>query len=283
MGKRWLARLILRGWRVRLATHSHPFNRLMGQAVLLQLGKITDVRFRQDLEEFYSLLDRQKFQADIDYEAKAARLRIPGGYKADILGLTCDRSGALRPSRWDLWARRFGLLHHLGIRSDILILRQGEQVPPHGHYGVVSGFYVLEGEVAIRHFDRMKEAEAGVLVRKVLDLTLTPGGSTTNSEYHHNIHWVYGLAPESLLFRVSVTGSPTPTFGGAGRQGSRVYVDPTGQPDASGLVFAPYVSAEIAHAIPFPPSRGSTFGKQPPWEVSLGLTGSPLIEQHDGP
>jgi hypothetical protein len=227
------------------------FNRVLGQAVRLQLGRTSDEQFRQELEQFYATLDREALARSINFEAKAERLNRPGGYKAAIMGLRGDASGAASKKPWHLWARRFGLLEHIGIRSDMLILRRGEQVPPHGHYRVVSGFYVLTGEVAIRHYDRVREVGDSVMVRKALDTVMGPGGFTTNSEHHHNIHWLYGLAPVSYLFRLTVLGTPTETFGGPGRLDDRVYVDPTGSPDADGLITARYISHQQAQQVRF--------------------------------
>jgi hypothetical protein len=235
----------------RLLRDANPFNRLLGRAALLQFGKVSEDEFREDLDRFYAQMDAVACARDIDLAGKAARLNRPGGYKTDILGIAGDPSGSPSPGRFDLWARRFRLLRHLGIRSDVLIVRAGEQIPPHGHSRVVSGFYVMEGEVAIRHYDRVEEFPKHVLLRKVIDTQLGPGGFTTNSEYHHNIHWLLGITPVSYLFRFTVTDVPVKPFGGAARSDSRVYVDPTVPPEPSGLIRAPLISDQDAKKVAF--------------------------------
>ena len=241
--KKTLSRFILRSYLRRLSTDPHAFNRLMADAVRLQLGRMPDDEFRQCLERFYQSLDPESIKTDIDFASKAARLDRPGGYKTDIMSVGGKSSA--RPGRFDLWGRRFGLLRHLGIRSDVLILRAGERIPPHGHRRVVSGFYVLEGRVAIRHYNRVGQAPDGLLVRKALDTVLGPAGFTTNSEGHHDIHWLQGIADKSFLFRVTVVDTPSPVRD-AGPSDSRLYIDPTGEPDASGIIAAPYVSESDA-------------------------------------
>jgi hypothetical protein len=249
--KKQLARLALRWNLSRFLSDPNRFNRLLGEAVRLQLGRLTDEEFRQELDRFYLALDRPALMQDLDFAQKKERLDRPGGYKVPIVDLRSDPPGSGGTKGWRIWGRRFGLLNHLGIRCDVLVLRQGEQIPPHGHYRIVSGFYVLDGEVAIRHFDRVEEVGKEVMLRPTLDTTLGPGGFTTNSEYYHNIHWLLGLAPSSYLFRVTVAGTPTQTFGGPDRQGERVYVDPSGPPDDSGLIRAPYVTEKQAKTIAF--------------------------------
>jgi hypothetical protein len=244
--KKMVARMILRWYLPRFLGDAHPFNRLLGHAIKMQLGWTSDEAFRTQLAGFYQQLDPQKIKHDIDFEDKVSQLDRPGGYKVSILNFRDYQHSSRYLRRFDMWARRFGLLARLGIRADVLILRSGEQVPPHGHYHVVSGFYVLEGKVAIRHYDRIREQNGKLLVRKVLDTELDPGGYTTNSETYHNIHWVQGLADRTYLFRVTATGTPTTAFGGVDRADSRVYVDPTGEPDAFEIITASYISEEAA-------------------------------------
>ena len=251
MVKKRAASLLIRTQLRRLLHDPHPFNRLWGRAALLQFGKISDEDFRRDLDVFYSQLDADSCKQEIDLAGKVDRLNRSGGYKTDVLGLRSDSSGDARRPWWDVWGRRFGLLRHLGVRSDVLAVRASGQVPPHGHSQVVSGFFVLAGEVGIRHYDRVQEFPEHVLLRKVIDTAIGPGGYTTNSEYHHNIHWLIGLAPVSYLFRFTVTDVPVRRFNSSAHSHTRDYVDPTVAPDASGLIPAPYITEAAAKRVQF--------------------------------
>ena len=244
--KKLLARMILRWYLPRFLGDAHSFNRLLGRAIQMQLGRLADEAFRQHLEEFYQQLDPGSIKRDLHFYEKVQRLNHPGGYKVAISTFNDLPPSRGSPGRFNLWQRRFALLGRMGIRADVLILRAGEQIPPHGHYRVVSGFYVLDGHVAIRHYDRVREQGGKLLVRKVLDTELGPGGFTTNSETYHNIHWLQGLAGRSYLFRVTATGTPAAAFGGAARTDSRVYVDPSDEPNEVGLIKAAYVNEEAA-------------------------------------
>lgn len=229
----------------RLLQDSNRFNQLLGHAVRLQFGQIQEEDFRQKLDHFYSELEMIDFMDEINIRFQKTILNRPGGYKTGVTSLHGENGRGL-------WHKRFRLLHHLGIRTDLMILRRNEQIPPHGHYRVVSGFCLLEGEVGIRHYDRVREVGEKLIVRKVLDAVLHPGGYTTNSEYFQNIHWVYGLADVSFLFRVTVLGTPARTFGGPGREGDRVYIDPTSEPGDDGLIVATYITELDAKRLPFP-------------------------------
>lgn len=248
-----ISRLLLRSMLRRFDASTSALDRLLGQAVRLQIGALADEDFRKALEEFYESADARQLADALRFAELHSALDQPKGYKVGVTRLAGDgRAGELR---WRLspWHRRFGLLQHLAIRCDVLILREGEQVPPHGHNRVVSGFYLLEGRVACRHYDRVREEDGGVVVRQVFDAVLESGGHTTNSEFHHNIHWLLGLAPASYLFRVTVTNTPTLAFGNSESTQERIYVDPTGPTDADGLIRARYVTSEAAKRLEMTP------------------------------
>lgn len=212
----------------------------------MQCGQLGDEEFRRDLDAYYENLTPSACKDLVGLDARLAVLDKPGGYKSAVLRLPED---PVQPSRFDFWARRLRLLQHMGIKIDVMTLKGDSEIPPHGHHGVVSGFYVIEGRVAIRHYDRVECRGNGVFVRKVVDRELGAGGYTTNSEFHQNIHWLRTLSPKAYFFRMSVTGVPGPTFGGV--VDPRVYVDPTVPPGESGLNFAPYIDAATARAIAF--------------------------------
>jgi hypothetical protein len=244
--KNILARAALRWYLPRFQSDPHPFNRLLGRAASMQFGRLSEEEFRAQLDAFYAGLDIDSTRRDLNFADKIKRLDVPGGYKVDVSRLYEGGKDPGPPGRFDIWGRRFGLLRRIGVRSDVLILRLGETIPPHGHHRVVSGFFVLDGRVAIRHYDRIKECGDTLLVRQSLDANLGPGGFTTNSEFHHNIHWLQGLDERSYLFRVTVTDTPTRTFSPGDASNSRVYIDPTGEPDALGQIRARYVSEQAA-------------------------------------
>lgn len=249
MMKRRLAKIALRLRLRRFLRDPESFHRLLGQAIQLQCGLLGEDPFRERLHAFFAALDRTAWKELAGFDALKKKLDCAGGYKTGIVRFGPEPGPLGR--RFTVWGRRFGMLGRLGVRSDVLILRQGEQIPPHGHHRVVSGFYVLDGRVAARNFDRVTETGDGVLVRKVLDTVLGPGGHTTNSEFHHNIHWLLGLAPVSYLFRITVTDVATATFGKAQDGHERVYVDPHGHADAAGLIAARYVSEAEARQVPY--------------------------------
>jgi hypothetical protein len=178
---------------------------LFADAVRMQLGRLPPELFRERLDHFFATADQNQLLDNIELEDRKRQLQVPGGYKINIHYLRGDaRPGTLK-NRFSLWSRRFGLLRLLGIRSDIIILRAGEQIPPHGHARVISGFYVAEGQIRLRHYHRDRTEGETVCLRKAIDAVCASGGYGTNSDIYQSVHWLAGLAPDpvSLTLRGS--------------------------------------------------------------------------------
>lgn len=224
------------------------YQALFADAVLMQLGLVPPEQFREQLDHLFLTANRAALSAEIEFEERKKKLAEPGSYKVGINHLRGDPRRGTLSHRLSPWARRFGLLGRIGVRSDVLILRAGEQIPPHAHERVVSGFYVIEGQVHLRHYHRDRTEGESVYLRKAIDRVCSPGGYGTNSDSFQNIHWLAGVAAESFLLRFTVTGVPF-SRGPAVPTNDRLYVDPTGEPDAAGVIVGRIVTPEQARAL----------------------------------
>jgi hypothetical protein len=225
-----------------------PFQALFADAVKMQFGALKPERFRCRLDQFFSTADRPRLLEEIGFEEKKRKLASPDAYKVNIHHLKGGKGPGTFAYRISPWARRFGLLGRIGIRSDVIILRAGEHIPPHAHERVVSGFFVAEGRVHLRHYHRDRTEGDKVYLRKAIDMTCEPGGFGTNSDEFQNVHWLEGLAPASFLLRFTVTGVPS-SREQVSIAKDRIYVDPTGAPDPSGVILGRIVTEARAHEL----------------------------------
>jgi hypothetical protein len=238
--------------RTMLSKEASSLYRLLAESISLQRGRIKAEEFRSRLDDFYAERNSNHLANEVELERKRPQLDRPNAYKVDVMSLASDQQSRRKPWPMSLiWGRRFGILRHLRVRCDVLTLNQGAQVPPHGHRGVVSGFYVLEGAVGIRHYDIVGPADDGVIVRRRLNIVAEPGGFGTNSDTHHNVHWLCGIAPRSYLFRISLTGVPSELPSEAEEGTDRLYLDPTAANDESRDAFAPFITSKEAKELAF--------------------------------
>jgi hypothetical protein len=184
------------------------FDNLMAVAIQTKRGLASQNDLKNELEKYYNQISKNDLIKKIDYAAASQRLKDnPKGYKVDIYNYDSPC-----PSLWlrlKLWKNRLKLLRHYQIRSDLLILRKGEEIPPHAHKGIVSGFYLLEGKVTVRHYDIYEYNLDHVKAKKTFDKIIGPGEFTVNSDRYNNIHWLIGEDDVSILYRFNTTSLPS--------------------------------------------------------------------------
>ncbi|QDP02452.1 hypothetical protein [Thalassotalea sp. PS06] len=198
--------VLIRGYRQYLRFSSKPFNQLLNQALLTAEGKCSQEDIRKELADFYQKFDDAALKQLINFSHN--KKVLGDNYKMDLFDITQYRIGFFN----NIQKRFIKLVRHKNIRLDIVRLNKYAQIPPYMHSGVVSGFYVLEGKVAIRHYDQVSLSRESARIKKSIDTTLTAGSFTTNSEYKDNIHWLNSLADETYLVRFNVTHIPNARF-----------------------------------------------------------------------
>ncbi len=248
MVKKTLVAILLRALRHGLKNNHDPLDALLGHALGAYFGVISQARLRDELARYYSELSIPDLLECIDYPAAKARV-VTDGYKTDLV----DHKSAGKPI-WmpqPVWDKKLALLRHARVRLDLLTLSEGASIPPHLHRGVVSGFMLLEGRAAIRHYDISRYNRDSVLARMTVDEVLEPGQYTVNSDAKDNVHWLLGVADRSILYRFNITGLPSelPEYGDLA---GRLYIDtsPISAPSEQPVKLR-FATEEEARAITF--------------------------------
>ena len=105
----------------------------------------------------------------------------------------------------------------------------GEVHPPHQHHNLISSQIVIEGQIHLREYERLRINENGQLVvRIVRDEILGAGTVFQASEWRRNVHWFSAIEGPAVVFNFNVRGYEKTTFN-AQEEGAfgRRYVDPT--------------------------------------------------------
>ena len=109
---------------------------------------------------------------------------------------------------------------------------QGRANPPHAHDNMVSMHFVLRGRFRVRHYDRVRDEPAALVLRPTIDRIIGPGEATTISGERDNVHW-HVAETDGVLLDVLCAGlaeRPTETH----------LVDPVrAEPLSDGLLRAP--------------------------------------------
>ena len=117
---------------------------------------------------------------------------------------------------------------------------------PHGHHGQTSIQTVVDGELHVREYERVKKFEPGYIgIKKSTDKILKPGESFTMTDMVRNIHWFGSEVGPVIHLNSNVKYMHGDTFYPLNsRRKTRILLDPTGDEIREGLTVAKELSSK---------------------------------------
>jgi hypothetical protein len=224
-----------------------PLDMLCRDVCRFYFNKISQENILVSLQDYYSKLDPETIKNELNLAKIKNDLAENHGYKHIINDP--KPSGLFTKLR--IRNRRLAIMQKLGMKIDVIILRENDYIPPHGHKRMVSGFFVLEGSIGVRHYKLVTKNYDSMIIKQTVDSIYSNDEFTSNSDSLDNIHWLKGIANESFLYRVSIIDKHKEY--GKNNMGAeeRIYINPTAPPDGNGLIHAPYINEEFAKNLTF--------------------------------
>jgi hypothetical protein len=190
--------------------------------------KVKDLEFQSKLEELYRRVDLAELVKFLELDRLAAGVNYPERGAASLgVDLGKVEGFAKRPA--------FG--------RQIFALKKGRSIVPHGHNNMATGFVVLRGKFAGKHYDRVEDRGDHYLLKPTIDRAFKPGESSTVSDHKDNVHWFTAETDAAFIFNIHVVGYNPENKNAIGR----VYVDPAGEKVKDGLIRARVISSAEAH------------------------------------
>src|SRR5262249_45003222 len=122
----------------------------------------------------------------------------------------------------------------------VFLLAQDRAIVPHGHRNMVSGHLVIHGRLRVRHFDRVQDEPAHMVLRPTIDRQSEPGSATAVSDGKDNVHWLVATSRTAATFDVIV-----PDLDPARPTRYMDFVDPRrGESIGGGLIRAPRLDGD---------------------------------------
>jgi hypothetical protein len=190
--------------------------------------KLKDTEFQQKMEELYKRVELPELLAllDLDRVARTAKLPDNGASSTGI----------------DL-SKVEGLPDRLYFGKQIFGMKKGRSVVPHGHRNMCTGFIILRGTFAGKHYDRVEDHAKHYLIRPTIDRAFKAGEFSTVSDHKDNVHWFKATSDGAYIFNVHVIGYDPKIEGSS----SRLYLDPEGEKLKSGLIVAKKMTSGECH------------------------------------
>lgn len=190
--------------------------------------KLKDTDFQAKLEGLYRRVDLPELLRFVQLDHLRQTVKYPERGAAS-LGIDLTKVEVL-PQR-------------LIFGKQIFAMRQGRSVVPHGHDNMCTGFIILQGKFAGKHFDRVEDHADHYLIKPTIDRSFAPGECSTISDHKDNVHWFKAESETGFIFNIHVMGYNPDNPKNSGR----VYVDPDGEKVAGGLIKARKISSAECH------------------------------------
>ena len=156
----------------------------------LKRGGISQIQWQEQLAELYNYISPEELMEFVDFDRLVKDFTLP------------DRGVNTRPVRFP---RLVGLPNTLVFGKKLFGMKKDRAIIPHGHNNMVSCHFVLQGEVHVRHYNKISEDDTSMVIEPTVDLIGKPGSFSSISDQHNNVHWIRALTPTAFTFDVIVT------------------------------------------------------------------------------
>jgi hypothetical protein len=155
----------------------------------LKQTTITPGQWQTKIDELYSHLPLEELIARIEFA------KLTQGFEYPDLGVT---------TKWVTFPKLDGLPQDLAFYGKIFGMRKDRAIIPHGHRNMVSCHYVLQGELWLRHYDKVEEDGATMVIEPTVDQIARMGSHSSISDEKNNIHWLTATTDTAFTYDVLV-------------------------------------------------------------------------------
>lgn len=159
------------------------------RSVEVQAGSISPGEWQHSIHALYATVGVENLVSLIDFEKLTRNFSYPkrGVHTKNVV-----------------LPRLQGVPNNLAFYKKIFGMKRDRAIIPHGHTNMVSCHYVLEGELRLRHYDKLEEDATHMLIRPTLDTTATAGSYSSISDEKNNIHWLVATTTRAFTFDIIV-------------------------------------------------------------------------------
>jgi hypothetical protein len=177
---------------------------------------LSQAEWRKEAESLFARLDLAALRKEIDFERPVAGFTYPeqGG-----AGATLTLPGLSAP---------------LAFGAQLMALKKGRALVPHGHDNMLTAHILLEGKVHGRTYDRVADEKKHLQIQPVADREFGPGEITTISDAKENVHWFIAASEPVYIFNTYVLDVRSRSDLARGM----VFLDPEGEALGGGVIRA---------------------------------------------
>lgn len=157
----------------------------------LKTSKISPLEWQKKIDEFYHILPLEELLLLIDYEQAVRKFEYP-----DKGVVTTD----------PVFPKVEGISEDYSFIGRIFGMKKDRAIIPHGHKNMTSCHRVLNGEVLLKQYDRVRDEGDYMFIKQTIEETGKPGSFSSISDEWNNIHWIVANTGYAHTFDVIVVG-----------------------------------------------------------------------------
>ena len=153
----------------------------------LKKQSLSPVEWQEKIEELYNQIELSDLLKFINFE------QLRKGFQYPELGV-------------DTKALKFPKLHGLPERTafikKIFGMKKDRAIIPHGHSNMASAHLILEGEVHLRHYNKISIEDQQMIIQPTIDKMAGAGENSSISDDKDNVHWMVANTDTAFTFDV---------------------------------------------------------------------------------
>ena len=153
----------------------------------LRKEHLTPTEWQAKIEVLYQQVELDDILAFIDFN------NLKKGFSYPDLGVNTRKVNFPELS---------GLPARTAFVKKIFGMKKGRAIIPHGHSNMASAHLVLQGEMHLRHYEKIRQEEKHLIIEPTIDRIAKKGDHSSISDEKDNIHWFIANTETAFTFDV---------------------------------------------------------------------------------
>jgi len=153
----------------------------------LQTDSISTIQWQQKIEELYAEIELDEILKFIDFN------NLIKGFEYPDLGVSA------KPVKFP---KLNGLPERTVFVKKIFGMKKGRAIIPHGHSNMSSAHLILNGEIHLRHYEKIQQDGQNLIIKPSIDRIAKVGESSSVSDEKDNVHWFIANTETAFTFDV---------------------------------------------------------------------------------
>jgi hypothetical protein len=153
----------------------------------LRTESITTSQWHTHIQELYKEIELNEILKFIDFDI------LIKGFEYPDLGVNT------KPVKFP---KLVGLPEKTAFVKKIFGMKKDRAIIPHGHSNMTSAHLILNGEMHLRHYEKIRQEEKNLIIKPTIDKIAKIGDSSSISDEKDNVHWLVANTETAFTFDV---------------------------------------------------------------------------------